>query len=64
MKISELKCWPGYKRVKGRKAGTPGSCTKAEGYDPAASNRSAAVIGVDNPISPIGTIPNNQKRKK
>lgn len=55
MKISELKCWPGYKRVKGRKAGTPGSCTKAEGYQPAASNGSAAIIGDDNPISPVGS---------
>ena len=63
MKISELKCWPGYKRVKGRKAGTPGSCTKAEGYDPAASNRSAATLGLDNPLSPIGSISNPQSKK-
>lgn len=61
MKIAELKCWPGYKRVKGRKAGTPGSCTKAEGYEPAASNSSAAVIGVDNPISPVGSKKLSQK---
>lgn len=63
MKISELKCWPGYKRVKGRKAGTPGSCTKAEGYEPAASNRSAATLGPDNTLSPIGSIPKIQIKK-
>ena len=56
MKISELKCWPGYKRVKG-------SCTKAEGYDPAASNRSAATLGLDNPLSPIGSISNPQSKR-
>lgn len=63
MRLYELKCWPGYKRVKGRKAGTPGSCAKAEGYDPAASNGSAAVIGVDNPISPVGSIAKKQIKK-
>ena len=63
MKISELKCWPGYKRVKGRKAGTPGSCAKAEGYEPAASNRSAATLGVDNPLSPVGSISKSQIKK-
>ena len=32
--IDELKCWPGYTRVKGVKAGAPGSCKKKtkEGY--------------------------------
>ena len=64
MRLSELKCWPGYKRVKGRKADSPGSCTKAEAYEPASSNKSAATIGVDNPLSPIGSIPYNQQRKK
>jgi hypothetical protein len=63
MKISELKCWPGYKRVKNRPAGSPGSCTKAEGYDPAASNRSAAILDVDNPLSPVGSVPKNQRKK-
>ena len=63
MKISELKCWPGYKRVKGRKAGTPGSCAKAEGYQPAASNGSAAIIGDDNPLSPMGSMKRSQQKK-
>lgn len=27
-KLDELKCWPGYKRVKGKPAGSPGSCRK------------------------------------
>ena len=27
--LDELKCWPGYKRKKGVKAGAPGSCKKA-----------------------------------
>jgi len=63
MKISELKCWPGYKRVKGRPAGTPGSCTKAEAYQPAASNGSAAIIGDDNPLSPMGSIKKSQQKK-
>ena len=26
--INELKCWQGYHRVKGRPAGSPGSCAK------------------------------------
>ena len=26
--INELKCWSGYHRVKGRPAGSPGSCAK------------------------------------
>lgn len=64
MRLSELKCWPGYKRVKGRKAGAPGSCTKAEAYEPAASNKSAATIGVDNPLSPIGSISRTQRKLK
>lgn len=63
MKISELKCWPGYKRVKGRKPGTPGSCTKAEGYEPAASNASAATLGPDNVLSPVGSITQSQRKK-
>jgi hypothetical protein len=28
--IDELKCWPGFHRVKGTKAGAPGSCAKNE----------------------------------
>ena len=28
MKIEELKCWPGYQRVPGTKAGAVGSCRK------------------------------------
>lgn len=62
MKLSELKCWPEYRRVKGKKAGTPNSCEKAEGYEPAASNKSAALLGVDNPISPVGSVPKNQRK--
>jgi hypothetical protein len=31
--IEALKCWKGYKRVKGKTPGTPGSCKKiGEGY--------------------------------
>ena len=28
MKIEEIKCWPGYQRVPGTKAGAVGSCRK------------------------------------
>ncbi len=63
MKISDLKCWPGYRRVKNKKAGTPGSCAKAEGYDPAASNSSAPTIGDEYPISPVGSISKSQRKK-
>lgn len=33
VKIDELKCWPGYHRVKGTKAGAPGSCAKNTSED-------------------------------
>ena len=44
--LDELKCWSGYHRVAGTKAGFPGSCAKnktneegvAEGYDPVESD--------------------------
>ena len=36
--LDELKCWPGYHRVKGTKAGFPGSCAKNEGVAESANN--------------------------
>lgn len=45
MILYELKCWKGYKRVKGKTPGTPGSCVKktSESDDPRMKTTSASI---------------------
>jgi hypothetical protein len=53
MKIDELKCWPGYERVPGTKAGAVGSCRKKSSKNEDAANpanRGLTIFDIDDTL--------------
>ena len=53
MKINELKCWPGYERVPGTKAGAVGSCRKKSSKNEDAANpadRGLTIFDIDDTL--------------